>query len=149
MAWWGNDGGEDVQVRVDPTALIVRLERMGGNAKTLNMDHFAALMVGAIDDTFQSEGAKGTDGPWEPFAEETLRRHPRRIGGLLLQDTGATANVQVREAGELKVVIASPTDYSQWHIVGTANMPRRDFFALHFDDLLEELGNLALMELQR
>jgi phage gpG-like protein len=149
MSLFGSTAGDLVEVRLDPDDLVMRIERMGGNSKMLPMDAFAALVVAEIDDVFQSEGVEGTEGKWDPLSLETLRRHPRRRGGKILQDTGAMANVQVKEAGDMRVVIASPTGYAQHHITGTRNMPKRDFFALNFEELLEELGILALQEMEK
>jgi len=141
---WGNDSFE---VRLDVDELILHLQRFDANSRTLPMDAFAALVIGEVDLVIESEGAEGTDGRWEPFSEETLRRHPRRVGGMLLQDTGATAVIQVKEVSEQTVVIASPTEYAEHHLQGTRNMPKRDFFALNFPRVLEELGEIALEEI--
>lgn len=141
--------GAEISVRVDHAALIARLQRFDQNLEILPMDVLGTLLLGEIDEVIVSQGAKGTDGRWEPFSPRTLKRHPRRIGGTLLQDTGALAAVQVVETGPTKIVIASAPAYSRWHLEGTRKMPKRDFFALNFPRVLEEMGEIVLESLQR
>jgi hypothetical protein len=139
----------DVDIRLDVDELKARLNRMSANAATLPMDAFAAMVVADVDDMFQTQGASGSDGEWAPFQRATLIRHPRRIGGMLLQDTGATANIQVAEVTEQSFRVRSPTAYAGFHVRGTRFMEKRNFFALNFPDLLERMSELALEELKR
>jgi len=141
--------GDDVFVRVDADSLIARINSLDQNVSSLPMDLFGQLIVNEVDEAFQSQGASTERGRWEPFNPRTLKRHPRRIGGMLLQDTGATANVQVMEVTADSVTVRSVTKQSRWHIEGTEHMPRRDFFALRFDRLLEELGEMVLEEIMK
>lgn len=137
-----------VDIKVDARNVGVALRRYSSRSKNLPMDAFAQLMLGEIDDLFQSQGASGTDGAWAPFSEATLKRHPRRAGGSLLQATGATANIQVRSVGPDTVDLVSPTEWAPAHIEGTRNMPKRDFFAVNYSHVLDEIGDLALQEIQ-
>ena len=68
---------------------------------------------------------------------------------MLLQDTGATANIQVFAVEPQAVVIGSPTQQAPFFLRGTRNMVARDFFALNFPKVLDALGDLALQEFQR
>ena len=146
---FGFGGGDLVSVRIDTDELVAKLDRMGANSKNLPLDAFAALAIAEVDDVIQSEGVKGTDGQWDPLSSETLRRWPRRRGGKLLQDTGALANIQVAKVEEQSFTLASPKDYAKFHVTGTRNMPKRDFFALDFASLMEQFGELALEEIKR
>lgn len=138
-----------VSVRFDVEPLVQQLERMGANAYTLPMDAFAQLVLNDIEEMFETQGAAGTDGEWDPLTAATLKRHPRRIGGMLLQDTGATANMQIRDVHEMGFTYFSPTSYSKFHITGTEHMVKRDFFALNFSDLFDRMGELALEEIRK
>lgn len=92
----------------------------------------------AVDDLIQSEGVLSGE-RWQALSDETLRRHPRRIGGLLLQDTGLLANLQTF-VGDDFFGVRSPAPYAGYHVTGTKNMPARDFLAV---DIATLLGSLA------
>lgn len=134
----------EVDVRVDTSQLESRIRRFQARTKNLPMDLIGQLFVNESEEMFETEGASGEDGPWAPLAESTIARQPRRAGGLILQDTGVTANVQVMEVGEFSVTIGSPSEWSGFHIDGTADMPQRDFFAFRFSKVLDEAGDLVL-----
>lgn len=116
-------------------------------ADNVDMEVFATLAMSYVDDVFQSEGATSLSGAWEPLSETTLILHPRRIGGLILQDTGATANIQLTYGPDF-VDLVAPTDYAQYHLTGTKHMPKRDFFDVDTAKMLEEAGAIALAELE-
>ncbi len=135
---------------VDVTLDVVDLERVvdsvGWRVKDIPMSLLGEGMITAIDELIQSEG----DGKWTPFAASTLLRHPRRAGGLLLQNTGLLANLQM-ETGPDWVEVESPAPYSYWHTVGTkrTKMPARDFLAVDMGAVLEELADLVADEVSR
>ena len=138
----------EVNVEFDVTDVLRAVNRLGTQSKNIPMDVLGQLLVSEADDVFQSQGATGSDGQWEPMSPATVKRWPRRAGGMLLQATGATAALQVEVAGD-SVTVFSPTAQAKHHISGTENMPKRDFFALRFDAVLEALGDLVLQEFQR
>lgn len=139
----------EVEVRFDMSGLRKAIHRYETKTKNLPMDLLGTLMVNATDEMFETQGASGADGVWEPMSPATIVRNPRRAGGQLLQATGATANIQVDEVSEFSVTIISPTGYSGFHIDGTEHMPKRDFFAFQFSQVLDAMGDLALQEYQR
>jgi len=132
-----------VKVHIDTSELEKAIGQYSSRVKNFSMDIAGTALITATDDLIQSEGAKGTDGPWDPFSPETLRRHPRRVGGKLLQDTGLLANIQTTQRGPESVTIASPAPYAGNHL------DTRDFFALKFGDVLDDLGNTSLQEIDR
>lgn len=136
-------------VHFDTKEIQKALRRYENKIENLPMDVLGQLLITATDDMFQSEGGKGTDGIWSPLAESTIARRPNRAGGQLLQDTGAMAAVQISEIQELSVEIAAAPAYSKFHLDGTTRMPKRDFFALNFDEVLDELGDATLEEMGR
>lgn len=137
---------DEVNVQVDVSDLNRAIHRYEDRTKNLPMDLVGQMLVNAADEMFDTEGAAGTDGPWTPLAESTLKRYPRRVGGQILQDTGATAAVQVDEIQEFSVTITSPTGWSGFHIDGTRYMPKRDFFAFDFGKVLDDVGDEVLQE---
>ena len=137
---------DEVQVGVDTSDLKRAIHRYEDRTRNLPMDLVGQMLVNASDEMFETEGGAGTDGPWTPLAESTLQRHPRRRGGQILQDTGATANVQIDEISEFSVTITSPTGWSGFHTDGTRYMPKRDFFAFDFGKVLDAVGDEVLQE---
>lgn len=136
----------DVKVDVDTSALERSIRRFEGRVKNLPMDVVGQLLVNAAEEMFETEGAAGTDGAWRPLMETTIRRHPRRAGGQILQDTGATANIQIGEVSAFDVTIVSPTGYAGFHLDGTEYMVKRDFFAFNYASVLDEVGDELLQE---
>ena len=136
-----------VDVRFDTEALQARIRAYGTRDKNIPMALVGEMISSAVDDVIQSEGLAGTKGAWDPFLASTLQRHPRRIGGKLLQDTGVLANMQSRpRAREVKV--ESPAPYAGWHAEGTRAIPERDFLAIDFNKVLEDIAEVILMEME-
>ncbi len=138
-----------IDVEFDVSELQRALRRYQTRNRNLPMDAFANLLINEVEDVFETKGGSGTAGSWEPFRPSTLERHPRRVGGMILQDTGATANIQVMRVEPQAVEIGSPTVQAPFFLSGTRNMVKRDFFALNFPKVLAELGDLVLQEFQR
>ena len=129
--------------------LQARIKAMGARSKNLPMDLLGQIMADAIDDVIDSEGKAGTQGKWDPFVweRETGRRpDPRRVGGKLLQDIGLLANIQV-DAGQNEVLVGSPAPYAHFHLVEGPNRPVRDFLAIDFDAVLEEISDVVTREI--
>lgn len=136
----------EIEVKFDVTDLGRQIRRFEDKTRNLPMDLVGTMLLGAVEEMFETEGAAGTQGAWRPFETTTLQRHPRRIGGMLLQDTGATANVQIKEVAGHSVSLESPPDYAGWHLIGTGNMVQRDFFAIKFGKLFEAVGDELMQE---
>ncbi len=136
-------------IEFDMTDLVRKLKGKAKRIENYPMQSVGALLMEETDSMFDTEGAAGVDGPWRPLAESTLEAHPRRRGGMILQDTGAMANVQITKVGDFSVTIASPTGYAGFHITGTSIMPKRDFFALNFAKVLDRVGDDILQEMDR
>ncbi len=139
----------DVEVIFDMSGMNRALRRYERKIQNLPMDLLGQLIVNATDEMFQTEGAAGTEGKWTPLQASTIKRHPRRAGGQILQATGATANIQIDEASNFTLKFSSPTGYSGYLTGGTEHMVARDFFALNFASVLDAAGDLALQEFQR
>lgn len=134
-------------ITVDMRELQLVLKRTSQRSKNLPMKLYATQFLSEVDDVIQSEGAAGTKGKWEPFADSTLERHPRRVGGSLLQDTGALAAIQVKQITGTSFVLESNPHYAKYHLTGTEHMPERDFFAVNFQKALDDMGDEVLQEL--
>ena len=139
----------DVEVRFDMTGMRQAIRRYETKTQNIPMDLMGQLMVSEADNMFETEGAAGSEGAWAPLMPSTIARSPRRAGGKILQDTGATANIQVGEISGFSVTVLSPTGYSGFLAGGTENMVRRDFFAFTFSNVLDAMGDLVLQEFQR
>ncbi len=139
----------EIEITLDVTSLNRALRRYQVKTQNLPMDSFANLLLQEAEEMFASEGASGAEGAWRPLSPVTFKRNPRRIGGMILQATGATANIQVKEIAAFSVTVESPTAYAHFHLSGTDAMPRRDFFAFKFPKLLDAMADLVLQEYQR
>lgn len=132
------------QANFDMSELCEAVQRMEERARQVPMAVVAAPFVTAIDDEIQSEGR----GRWPGFAEATLRMHPHRKGGKLLQDTGRLANIQVYDMTAVgSAVIFSPAEYAWKHADGYKRIPKRDFLDIDMDDTLEKACNAVVQEI--
>lgn len=114
----------------------------------LDMSILSEGLITAIDDEIQTEG----HGDWEDFAESTLKRHPRRRGGQLLQDTGLLAQIQESPGspGPDWVEVESPAPYAIFHVSQDPReiIPLRDFLDIDMETVLDGLGDDVLSEVQ-
>lgn len=113
--------------------------------RSLSMSTIAAGLITAVDDLIQNEG----DGRWPDLAASTIKRHPHRRGGSLLQDTGLLASIQESpdSPGPDWVQVESPAPYSWYHVSGTRNMPERDFLLVDFARVLEQAADEIAQEI--
>jgi hypothetical protein len=130
-----------VNVTVDVDELEAIIKIIDSRSNTVPVSTIAEQMLADIDDLIQSEGG----GSWEDFAPATLLRHPRRIGGKLLQDTLELGTIQY-EAGLGTfgdyIEVFSPAPYAKYHRTGTKYMPKRDFLDIDMDKSLEEAADI-------
>jgi hypothetical protein len=104
-------------------------------------------LITAIDDEIQSEG----QGEWPDFADSTLKRHPERKGGQLLQDTGQLANIQHMPGspGPDFVEVGSPAPYAIYHTSPKPRkqIPLRDFLDIDMPAVLDGIADDILREI--
>lgn len=135
-------------ITIDTSEIERVFRSMGSRAARPPMNLVAEELKVAVDDVLQAQGAIGGGKQWDGFRPSTLRRNPRRQGGMLLQRTGLLANFQTRH-GTNFAEIRSPASYAGFHITGTRNMAQRDFFAIDWDKTLELMGNVVLDDIDR
>lgn len=128
-----------VRVDVDMSDVKAILGDLERRVCAFPMHLIAEGLSGAIEDEIYSEA----DGTWEPLSPATLKRRPRRIGGMLLQDRGLLANIQVAEGPDWAEA-ASPAPYAGFHITGTENMPARDWTDINMESVLEQFAEDVL-----
>jgi len=124
-----------IDVQFDMRDLEKALGEYTRKIKAVPMNVVAEMLATAIDDEIQSEGR----GSWPGFSPNTIKRHPRRAGGSLLQDTGLLANIQKSEGNDWAQA-TSPAPYAGFHVTGTKNMPARNFLDLNMGEILEEIA---------
>lgn len=127
-----------VKVKFETKRLQAMIRAYGERAQNPPMRLVGEIIAAEVDDVIQSEGEAGTKGKWEGFSQKTLELHPRRVGGMLLQDTGLLANLQTR-SNAVEAEVASPAPYATFHVTGTKNMPARNFLAIDFDRVMEQI----------
>lgn len=141
-----------MEIYVDASNLSKALDHIERDVERIDLDHLGEIVVTAIDDLIQSQGA----GKWKAFSPATLQLHPERRGGKLLQDTGLLANIQTSR-GPGFVKLTSPAPYAGFHITGTTQkniyrayaphtMPERDFMDIDYDKAFDELADMVLRE---
>jgi phage gpG-like protein len=141
-----------VNVKFDMRQLEMLLSHYEGKARSIPMSIVGETVAAAIDDLIESEG----DGSWKRFSPVTLKLHPNRRGGKLLQATGRLANMQIR-SGTNWVDVESPAPYAIYHHMGTdqvrgwvesdEGMPQRDFLDIDMVSTLEEAAGLILADI--
>lgn len=116
-------------------------------SRNLSMDSIAEGMITAVDDLIQNEG----NGTWADLKPSTLKRHPRRIGGSLLQDSGELAEIQQSpdSPGPDWVQIESPAPYGWYHVEGTKHMDARNYLAIDLGRVLEQAAEEIAVEVSR
>lgn len=127
-----------IEIRFDMTDLERQLNRYSRNLRNINMYVVGEIIRSAMEEVIETEGISGTQGKWEPFSPETLKRHPHRIGGTLLVDSGKLSDFQIDVFSE-DVSVFSPADYSEFFVTGTRNMPMRDPTAINWNGVLDDV----------
>ena len=117
---------------------------LGHDAASIDMGVIANDIANAVDDLINSEG----DGSWPELAPSTILRHPRRSGGMLLQDTGHLAQMEM-DSGPDWAEVRSSANYAGFHIDGTKNMPSRDWSDIDLDKLMNDAINEILEDIAK
>lgn len=127
------------------TELTLELGHFATNAQNqhdVNMQ-VAEILRALIDDKFESEGPG-----WEKLSDATLIRR-RGTGSRILQDSGHLAGSFTSYAGPDFAKVVTNVEYAGFHVVGTENMPARDFLAIDEEAALEKIANLVLESITR
>ena len=136
---------------VQPIFVTTELEgRLTGyvrRARNLSMSAIADGLITAVDDLIQSEG----EDRWPDLLPSTVRRHPERAAGQLLQDTGLLASIQQSpdSPGPDWVQIESPAPYGWYHVEGTKHMTARNYLAIDLGRVLEQSAEVISQEIVR
>mgnify|MGYP001617393062 FL=1 len=137
-------------VLVDMTEPLRVLDGIRMRAENLDRDVVGQILLTAVDDVIQSEGALGNQGPWAPFSPNTRRRRGSMATAKLLQDTGHLAAMSVRHGVDYTDIV-SPADYTIFHVLGSRDgkLPRRDPFDFKQGPVLDEIADTALEDIER
>lgn len=135
-------------IDIDTVELEEALTGIRIRAQNVDKAVLGVLLLTAIDDVIQSEGAAGAAGAWEPFAPSTRRRRGSMGEAKLLQDTGLLANMQLIEGLDY-ITAYSPADYAIHHVEGHGDLPVRDPFDINQDQLLADVEEIILDDIVR
>jgi len=124
-----------IDVKFDMKEIENILKEYTSKIKNIPMSVIAEMLATEIDDEIQTEGR----GRWPAFALETIKRHPERAGGSLLQDKGILANIQ-KKIGNNWAKAYSKRKFARFHVTGTKNMPARNFLDIQMEKVLEEMA---------
>jgi phage gpG-like protein len=133
--------------------LLEAVEGLDNNVEA-GLPVLGEIIQTAVEEVIQTEGAAGTDGPWEPFSPTTLKLNPKRRGGQLLQDTGLLARLQIRRGMDW-VEVRSPAPYAGFHVTGVRQngipnlgpVPARNFLAIDLGRILERAAEAVAAEI--
>jgi hypothetical protein len=132
--------GAPADVQFVTTQLEAVLTGYVRRTKGVSMDSIAEALITAIDDRIQNEG----DGEFPELLPSTLRRHPNRRGGQLLQDSGLLAQIQQSPGspGPDWVEVRSPAPYAIYHVSPEPReiIPLRDFLDIDMPTVLDQIG---------
>lgn len=106
----------------------------------------ATYMEGSISKRFRNQG--GSLGKWAPLSAATLKRHPHRVGGKILSDTGdlkrsvtAGHNQRITKKtlhyGAGSNLVYAGVHQFGWNNNGRGHIPARPF--LYFDKADERI----------
>lgn len=137
-----------VKVRVNVKELQGAVLTIGKRAKNFDHSLITMLLLEHVEDNFDSEGAKGDGGKWQPLSASTIKRHPRRSSGQLLFDTSLLSKWQSRtmKRGGTSIVW-SPASYATFHTTGTKFMPKRNPFEINLKSFMAEAERLISLEI--
>lgn len=137
----------DIRAHFVTTQLENTLTAYVRRMNSMPLDILSDALIAAIDDLIRSEG----NGEWPELADSTIRRHPRRRGGMLLQDTGLLANIQhvAGSPGTDWVEVGSPAPYAIYHSSRRARriIPLRDFLDIDMLTVLDDISDSILREI--
>lgn len=135
-------------VEIDVSELNIVLD--GIRLRSVNVDRgvLGQILLTAIDDVIQTQGAAGAAGAWEPFSPNTHRKRGDMSEAKLLQDTGLLANMQLTEGSDY-MEAHSPAEYATFHVNGTERLSVRDPFDVDQDKMLAEVEDIIMGDIER
>lgn len=138
-----------INVRVSAGEVERELRLIAERSDGIHLGELAEEVKLQVDNKIQAEGALFGAPRWTELSASTLAQRP---GARMLQHTGLLANLQAAvdvSGGTRGLVVSSPAPYAGFHVTGTFRrgqpyMPRRDFFDLDYDQVLEAVGARVL-----
>lgn len=135
-------------VTFDVSEVQDQLERIGRRAKNFDNKLLTTLLLEHVEEVFETEGRAGADGPWQPLAASTIKRHPDRSSGALLFNLGELSNWQSATQRDTSIVW-SPAPYAKFHATGTKHMPKRNPFAVVEERFMDQAERMMSLEIGR
>lgn len=132
-------------VTFDASALrqVVReFEKRGGDVSKI-MRHTSEILVSAVNDVFEAQGPG-----WPALAPATITaRRGGGAGARMLIDSGNLVGSITRAWAAHEAEAYTEVPYAGFHVSGTSRMPARDFMAVNWDEVMDEVHRLALLQL--
>lgn len=135
-------------VEIDVSELEHVLVALRVRAENVDRDVLGQILLTAVDDVIQSEGAAGAAGAWDPFSPNTRRKRGSMSEAKLLQDTGLLATMDLTSGPDF-MLVTSPADYAIFHVEGNDNLPVRDPFDVNMDAMLDEIEGVVMDDVER
>lgn len=136
--------GASVSVDFDDlVALLDAYRRRGGNQREA-MRFVATMLVEEVDEMFETSG----HGQWPPLAAST--RKYRGDSARLLMDTGRLAASITAAATSNTAEAFTNVSYAKYHVSDEEprrHVPKRDFFAIDMEPVLDEFVDFLIKEI--
>lgn len=146
-------GGGSV-VEFDSSALVDALDRLsqaGADVAAETMPVLAEILVSAVHEVFEHEGAVAGRPKWPDLAESTKAKRARRQGSgvfKILQDTGLLAGSIMPYADQSVAEAFTNVPYAGYHISDAPRrvIPKRDFTDIDFETASREAVDVILAQ---
>jgi phage gpG-like protein len=141
-------------VDYDSSELALALERLrdaGADVAAETMPVLAEILVSAVHEVFEREGAVAGRPRWPDLAASTRRKRAKRQpSGVfkILQDTGVLAGSIMPHADQAVAEAFTNVPYAGFHISDAPRrvIPKRDFTDIDFDAAADEAVEVILAQ---
>lgn len=149
---WRKGGGSFADI--DSSELFRALEQLrdaGADVAAETMPVLAEILVSAVHEVFEREGAVAGKPRWPELAESTKeKRRKRQSSGVfkILQDTGVLAGSIMPHADQAVAEAFTNVPYAGYHISSAPRhkIPLRDFTDIDFDSAQRDAVDVILAQ---
>lgn len=133
------------------TRALAQLEAAGADVAAETMTVLAEILVSAVHETFEREGAVGGRQKWPDLAESTKRKRAKRQSSgvfTILQDTGILAGSIMPYSDQTVAEAFTNVPYAGYHTSAAPRqkIPLRDFTDIDFERVQNEAVEVILAQ---
>jgi phage gpG-like protein len=141
---------QGVQLDLEPLGkALMALERAGAEVGEQVMPIAAEILVSAVQEVFEREGAVAGKPKWPDLADSTKARR-RGSSYKILQNTGLLAGSVTPFSEKLVAEAFSNVPYAGYHVSQRPRkkLPLRDFTDIDFESAQKEFADVLLAQLE-